>query len=78
MEGDECKKKENKMTLDNNVRCTVGLSYDCSNGRNSADPENPAKRGKQGIITIPRRDKGEARSWSQRGPSKEKCPVNQE
>ena len=50
-------KKENKMTLDNNVRCTVGLSYDCSNRRNSADPENPAKRGKQGIITIPRRDK---------------------
>ena len=50
-------KKENRMTLDNNVRCTGGLSYDCSNGGNSADPENPAKRGKQGIITIPRRDK---------------------
>ena len=49
------------MSLDNNVRCTGGLSYDCSNGGNSADPENPAKRGKQGIprnfFTIPRRDK---------------------
>lgn len=76
-EGEDYKKKQNKVILCSNIRGIWELSSDGSRGWNLADSENPGKRGEERMISSKRR-LGIAEVWSPREPSKEKFPVYQE